>query len=72
MPGCREISRSYLRCGGRVLACSSEDIQVIMVLQGDLGEKKGIWGGNGGGRKERRREGGSSERGRRGGRGGGW
>ena len=50
-----------------------EDIQVIMVLQGDLGKKKGIWGGNGGGRKERRREDGSSERGRRGGggRGGG-
>ena len=38
-----------------------------MVLQGDFGEKKGIWGGNGGGRKERRREDGSSERGRRGG-----
>ena len=33
-----------------------------MVLQGDLWEKKGIWGGNGGGRKEGRRGGGSSER----------
>ena len=43
-----------------------EDIQVIMVLHGDLWGKKGIWGGNGGGRKERRREGGSRERGRRG------
>ena len=29
-----------------------EDIQVIMVPQGDLGKKKGIWGGNGvGGRR---------------------
>ena len=43
-----------------------EDIQVIMILRGDLWEKKGIWGGDGGGRKERRREGGSSEKGRRG------
>ena len=48
-----------------------EDIQVIVVLRGDLWGKKGIWGGNGGGRKERRREGGGSERGRRGMGGGG-
>ena len=42
-----------------------EDVQVIVVLRGDLWEKKGIWGGKGGGRKERRREGGSSKKGRR-------
>ena len=50
-----------------------EDIQVIVVLQGNLWEQKGIWGGSGGGRKGRGRERGSSENGRRrggGGRGG--
>ena len=46
-----------------------EDIQVVMIRLGNLGEKKGIWGGNGGGRKGGRGEGGSSENGRR--RGGG-
>ena len=46
-----------------------KDVQVIVVLRGNLREKEGIWGGNGGGRKERRRDGGSSEEGRRGGRG---
>ena len=50
-----------------------------MIRLGNLGEKKGIWGGSGGGRKERGRERGSSENGRRRGgegrggeRGGGW
>ena len=50
-----------------------EDVQVIMMLRGNLWEQKGIWGGNGGGRKERRGKGGSSEEGERrrgGGRGG--
>ena len=42
-----------------------EDVQVIVVLRGDLWKKKGIWGGNGGERRGRRREGGSSEKGRR-------
>ena len=43
-----------------------KDIQVIVVLRGNLREKEGIWGGNGGGRKERGRERGSSEEGGRG------
>ena len=51
-----------------------EDVQVIVILRGNLGVMKGILGGNGGGRKEGRVQGGSSEKGegrRRGGRDGG-
>ena len=42
-----------------------EDVQVIVILRGNLRVKKGIWGGNGGGRKEGRGKGGSSEKGER-------